>query len=389
MCIFIGGIILHGELGVYVHIPFCKSKCYYCDFNSVACQAEENDYMEHLEKEIALYRGEIERRGIRTVFLGGGTPTAVSSKRIASVLKLLRDLNGDRDIEEVTIEGNPATFTREKLLDYASSGVNRVSLGVQSLNDKLLKEIGRTHSAEDVYSTVALIRECGIENINLDIMFGLPNQRYADVEETVLKAMELGVEHISYYSLKLEEGTRLYELEEKNMLELPDEDEERAMYHGISKLLEERGYAQYEISNYAKPGYECIHNLGYWKLRPYIGLGLSAASNTGGKRYSNTSGFEDYYRAIDSGERPVDRDSVDEIDGEMEMAEYMILGLRLNEGVLYSDFYERYGKSVDSVYGETMAEFKKRNMLELDGGRVKLTETGRDLSNQLFAELLP
>lgn len=379
-----------GKLGIYIHIPFCKSKCYYCDFNSSADSFEnESRYMEYLKREIELYRREIEKLGIKTIFFGGGTPTVVSSKAIRGVLETLYEINGSRDIEEVTIEGNPSTFTEEKLRDYTAAGIDRVSLGVQSLDDTLLKEIGRVHSASDVYETVKLLREYKFSNINLDIMFGLPNQSYSDVEDTIMKVLELGVEHISYYGLKLEEGTVLYKREADGDLALPDEDEERKMYHEIISLLKSNGYSQYEISNFSKEGHECIHNLGYWKLRPYIGLGLSAASNIEKMRYSNVESFTDYFKAVDSGEKPIAIETVEEIDGEMEMAEYMILGLRLNEGVRLSDFKDRFGFEVDELYGETVEKYIERGLLERGNDRLKLSGKGQDLSNQLFAELLP
>lgn len=382
---------MKNALGIYIHIPFCSSKCYYCDFNSSPEKLDRvEEYFNSLLKEIDFYESEIRKCGINTVFIGGGTPTVVDSKYIGKLLEKLYMMNKDHSpIKEITIEGNPATFTADKVKDYIRVGINRFSMGVQSFNDRLLKKIGRSHTEKDVYDSVETLRAFGAKNINLDIMFGLPDQTYDDVLESIEKAIKLKVEHLSYYSLKLEEGTVLYDLDKRDYLNFPDEDTERKMYHDVKKILERYGYDHYEISNFSKKGYESVHNIGYWELKPYIGLGLSAASNIYKKRYSNVEDFDEYIRLIQKGVKPISNESIEEIDKKMEMAEYLILGLRLSRGISIKEFKKRFDTDIFELYENVISKYERLKIIEVDSEKIKLTDRGLDLSNQLFSELLP
>lgn len=374
-------------LGVYIHIPFCISKCHYCDFNSHSNKDNLVDrYISALKDEVSMYGEEL--RDVRTVFIGGGTPTCIDSGHIVEVMNELYKYADRNLIEEITIEGNPKTFTEDKLIDYVSSGINRLSIGVQSLDDEMLNRIGRAHDRADVYSTLSLVKR-HIENVNLDIIFGLPDQTEENLVDTLNQAVNLGVNHISFYALKLEEGTVFYREESEGRLNLPDEEAERRMYHLGKAILEESGYMQYEISNFAKRGFESKHNLIYWNVDPYIGLGLSAASNLDGLRYSNVDSFEDYFEMVQRHEKPIAKETIEAIDRDMEIAEYSMLRLRLNEGIVKSDFKLRFGVDIGDVYGAAIDKYLKRELLQEDGDRICLTELGLDLSNQVFSELLP
>lgn len=378
------------ELGIYVHIPFCCSKCYYCDFNSYVNQLDITQrYVEYIKKEIDLYSDKGDQCSVKTIFFGGGTPSLIDGKYIYEIIEHIKKTFKADSIEEITIECNPKTLDDEKLAIYIRSGVNRISLGLQTLNNKLLKSIGRIHSVEDFYETYSLVRKWGIENVNVDIMFNLPQQSLKDIEDTLKGIIDLGVEHISYYSLKLEENTPFYSLYNKEKLTLPDEETEREMYSRGIDILEENHYTHYEISNFAKKGYECKHNLIYWQVKPYIGLGLSAHSNMDGKRYGNVTSFKDYFEKIDLGVIPIEEE--ENIDDEMEMAEYMILGLRLMEGVDCQLFSQRFGKDVFELYGEKLVLLERQGLLDISEDRknISLTKRGFDLSNQVFMELLP
>ena len=281
------------DLALYIHIPFCKSKCSYCDFLSFADKDEKiEDYINALLTELKLYKDKLSNYQIKTIFIGGGTPTNINAVYIEKILNYINKNYNVENLEEVSIESNPGTLNKEKIKTYIRAGINRVSLGVQSLNDDILSSIGRIHTSKDFYNSFKLLREMGIKNINVDLMFGLPSQSMEDVVYSLEKMIDLGVEHISYYGLILEEGTKLYDLYEKDKIVLPTEEKERQMYHNIVRILDNNGYNHYEISNFSMPGYECKHNLVYWDINPYLGIGLNSHSNTDGKRFSNTIDIE-------------------------------------------------------------------------------------------------
>lgn len=376
------------ELAVYIHIPFCKSKCHYCDFLSFPNKNDVMDkYFDYLNKEIALYSEMVKDYSVKTIFLGGGTPSNVESKYIFDILNSIHKKFNIDKVNEVTIEVNPKTVNEDKLKIYKNIGINRISMGAQTLNDNLLKEIGRVHTVRDFYDSFNLIRSFGFENLNIDLMFNLPKQTLSDVVSTLAVVSKLDVEHISFYSLILEEGTRFYKRYSEGKLDLPDEELEREMYHRGIQVLKSHGYKHYEISNFAKPGYECKHNLFYWKVKPYIGLGLGAHSNINGLRYWNEENFENYFDSLENGKLPIA--GSEKIDNAMEMAEYLILGLRLVDGVKLDDFYDRFHISIDSIYGSVLKKHEKSGLIYTDGDRIRLTSKGLDLSNIVFVDLLP
>lgn len=377
------------DLSIYIHIPFCYSKCHYCDFNSVTDEREIEKYISYLKREIDLYSDELRKYRLRTVFFGGGTPSFIDEKYIVDVLSHLYTKIEKSSLIEVTIESNPKTLNLKKLNTYKSIGVNRISLGVQTLNNSLLKAIGRGHTSEDFYETYKLLKECGFKNINVDIMFNLPGQTTDDLKDTLEKIIELDIPHISLYSLSIEEGTPFFDMEAKGEISLSSEEVERDMYHDAIKLLKQNNFNHYEISNFAKDGHECSHNLAYWKLRPYVGLGLSAHSNINNYRYGNVSKFIDYFNLINEVKFPIDGYTKEYIERNMEIAEYVILGLRLSDGIDKIEFKNRYNLDVRDVFKGKLEKFKSEDLIHEDEFKIRLTEKGFDLSNLVFMEVLP
>lgn len=375
------------KMGLYIHIPFCISKCFYCDFNSWDDNWEIVDkYIAYIKKEINMYADKLKDYIIDTIFFGGGTPSAIDGKYIYNILEhVYQNFNVGRELE-VTLEGNPKTFDQEKLSIYKSSGINRISLGVQSLNDGILKSIGRIHDSKDVLNTYNAIRKKGFKNVNFDIMFNLPDQKIYDVLETLKKSIEMGVEHISFYSLKIEEGTPFHNMYLKHQIKLPDEDDERRMYHQGIELLKKNGIKQYEISNFAKDGYLCRHNLMYWEIKPYLGIGVGAYSNLFNKRWGNKEKIMDYFNDIDNNMCPISE--TEYIDYQMEISEYIILGLRLNKGINYDSFFRRFNVDIESLFGNKIEKLKKQGLIVQEGPVLKLTSIGLDFSNIVFGDFL-
>ncbi|NLJ78543.1 MAG: oxygen-independent coproporphyrinogen III oxidase [Tissierellia bacterium] len=376
------------DLAIYIHIPFCSSKCYYCDFISFPGMEDRMDeYMNYMMKEMDLYREVLSGYNIRTIFIGGGTPSHIDGRHIYNVLEYIHSNFNCNGLEEITMESNPESLDEEKLNIYAQAGIDRISIGLQSLDDGLLKGIGRCHNAKDFYRAYDLVRKVGFEDVNLDLMFGLPNQSLRDCRDTLEEAISLDSEHISLYSLILEEGTPMDRWYEDGRIELPDDELERDMYHMGQELLRTRGYHQYEISNFCKEGFECKHNLYYWKLKPYIGFGLSAHSNMDSRRFWNYSSFEGYYNSLDKGSFPIEGE--EHIDTELEMAEYMIMGLRMIKGIDRNEFHNRFHIDVEDIYGAVLEEYESRGLLDMDGGSIRFTPRGLDLSNLVYVDLLP
>lgn len=376
------------ELAMYIHIPFCISKCYYCDFNSYSDKNEYIlDYIKHVNNELKMYSKIVSKYKIKTIFIGGGTPSSIKASYIYEILKNIYKNFNVSDIIEVSIELNPKTVDDEKLKTYKEIGINRISIGCQSLQDKILKSIGRVHTSSDFHKTYELIIKHGFSNINVDLMFGLPEQSTNDVLSTLSDITSLEVNHISLYSLIIEEGTKFYNWYNNSKIKLPEEDEERNMYHQSIDYLKDQGYNHYEISNFAKSGFECEHNLFYWQLKPYIGIGLGAHSNIGGKRFWNYGDFESYFVNIRDGMLPISGEEV--INTEMEMAEFLILGLRLIKGISKKEFYQRFNISVDDVYGEVLKTHRESGLLYIDEEYIKFTSKGLDLANLVLVDLLP
>lgn len=402
------------KLELYIHIPFCVRKCAYCDFLSFA--APEQIYQEYVNKLIEEIYGQSENfkdYQVISVFVGGGTPSLLAPKLVEELFSVLRqnfDIAADA---EITIESNPGTLTMEKLETYLRSGINRLSLGLQSADDKELQFLGRIHSYDDFLKSYQKARQAGFNNINVDLMSALPGQDLMSWKTTLRKVLMLKPEHISAYSLIIEEGTPYYErygeegkhcLDESQSIwtgrgltgkrmrlsvlpDLPDEDTEREMYHVTKKLMEEHGYGRYEISNYSRPGYECLHNKGYWTGTEYLGLGLGASSYTFGYRYHNTDNMEEYLslNLLEAGAAARD---IQELTLEDRMEEFMFLGLRLMEGVSGTEFFSRFGQNMWNVYGKQIEKLERQGLLEVHKPEIRLTELGVDVSNMVLYEFL-
>lgn len=376
------------DLAIYIHIPFCQSKCYYCDFISFPNLDREIDfYINYLLREIENYENLLKHYNIKTIFIGGGTPSYLDAKYIYMILNSIYKKYNINKVEEITIEANPGTVDKEKLGIYKEAGINRISLGVQSLNDRLLKSIGRIHNSKDFYNTIEDIRKVGFQNINADLIFGLPGQSLRECEESLREIVKLDLEHISYYALILEENTLLEKWHSEGKVVLPDEELEREMYYLGKDILKANGYRHYEISNFAKKGYESKHNLFYWQLKPYIGFGLSSHSNLNNKRFWNTTNLKEYYNYIDYGKFPVVGEEY--INRETEIVEYLIMGLRLVDGIEKEEFFNRFNVPIEEIYGDVLIKHKNNGLLYIDEKSVRFTSKGLDLSNQLYIDILP
>ena len=364
---------------LYIHIPFCVKKCLYCDFLSFpADEKTKEKYIEALCDELLYIGSERCDKPLRSVFIGGGTPSVLPAEQTVRVMETVKSRFDLLPDAEVTIECNPGTLDEEKLKAYRECGINRLSIGLQSSHEKELKSLGRIHTYDDFVSCIRMAEEAGFTNINVDLMSGLPGQSESSFEETLRKVCTLSdcIKHISAYSLIVEEETPFGQMYEDGKLELPDEEEDRKMYHMTSRILKEYGFERYEISNYARPGYECIHNIGYWTGVEYFAAGLDAASFYGHCRYSDTPDMEEYLKDPLAG--PV---LIEKLDQSGLMSEYMILGLRLTEGVSVSGFENRFKTGMFDVYGKEIGRFVQDGLLEHTGDRIKLSEKGLDLAN--------
>lgn len=403
------------ELGLYIHIPFCVKKCDYCDFLSAPASNEvQEEYFEALLTEIGSYRGRMQDYIIPTVFFGGGTPSSVKAEYIIKVMEQIREVfNVDEKRLEATIEVNPGTISREKLLAYQKAGINRLSFGLQSVDDKELKLLGRIHSYEQFKENYLLARDLGFQNINIDLMSALPGQTLASWENTLFTVAALNPEHISAYSLIVEEGTEFFERYGEGKIgyqDLPDEDTDRLMYHRTKEILKTHGYHRYEISNYAKIGYECAHNSSYWIGTEYLGLGLGASSLLDGARIKKMHDIVQYIQSCKaykkgtimrnmrndvsiSHEAP-DADligivqSYDKLSLNQRMEEFMFLGLRMCYGISKNAFYYKFYRHLEDTYGGVIHELENKKLLVSNGDNIRLTEFGADVSNHVFAAFL-
>ncbi|GFR34524.1 radical SAM family heme chaperone HemW [Thermobrachium celere] len=364
--------------GLYVHIPFCKSKCFYCDFNSIVNDMLQDEYVDVLLKEI----DSLSEENFDTIFIGGGTPTILSIKNLQKLLNKLSRFNPI----EYTIEANPGTLNKEKLILLKNYGINRLSLGLQSVDDKMLKKLGRIHKYEDFLKNYFDARDVGFTNINVDIMFNLPNQTKEEFMFNLYELIKINPEHISCYSLIIEEGTKFYEMHVKNELMLLDEEEERLIYHEINNVLKQNGYIQYEISNYAKKGYECKHNIIYWTDEEYIGVGAGAHSYYEGKRFNNISNVYEYINKIKLYNSAVE-ECINLTEAE-HMSEFIFLGLRMNRGININQFKSKFNKDIMEIYSKEINELINNGLIEKVGENIRLTEKGRDLSNLVFVSFI-
>ncbi|APC07702.1 radical SAM family heme chaperone HemW [Neomoorella thermoacetica] len=370
---------------IYIHIPFCVRKCNYCDFISYPEQSPEvmAVYCRLLEEEMKLAAGTWQPGPAATVFLGGGTPTILPADLLERILVAVEGYFNRQPEAEVSVEANPGTITLEKLRVLRSAGVNRLSLGVQSFDDRLLKAMGRIHRRRDIYQAYHLARRAGFANINLDLIFGLPGQTLEDWQATLREALALQPEHLAAYSLQVEEDTPWGRLAAAGNLNLPGEELELAMYQEAREKLAAAGYQQYEISNFARPGHRCRHNVTYWLNHPYLGLGAAAASSWRGERWQNYKNLEQYGAALSAGQLP--RAEIEVTTPRQQMAETMFMGLRLLAGVNLQAFRQRFGKDAREVYAGEMERLLRAGLVEVRGHHLKLTERGLPLANEVFA----
>ena len=374
------------KISLYIHIPFCAQKCLYCDFPSFARKDHlRKAYIEALNKEIISLREKHNNLEINTIFIGGGTPSVLEADELECLLKEVAKLNMAKDIE-YSMECNPGNLTEEKLEVMKNYGVNRISMGLQAKQDNLLKGLGRIHNYKTFKENFLLAKKVGFNNINVDLMFGLPNQRLNEWEETLREIISLEPAHISAYSLIIEEGTAFYNLYENDKLKLPTEEEERKMYHLAKKILEENGFNQYEISNYAKEGKECRHNLAYWNMDNWIGVGSAAASYINGKRIKNISSVEEYINSINEKGEAVEEIINNSKNDNME--EFMFMGLRKINGIDENEFKNRFSMNINDVYGEILNKYIDEGLLIRKSGRIFLSEKGIEISNIIMADFL-
>lgn len=380
------------KLGIYIHIPFCKQKCFYCDFVSYANQDKYfQKYVQALNKEINNFIDNNEFE-VQTIYIGGGTPSLIDAKYIEEILHIFEKRNLLKEVKEVTIEVNPGTVTEEKLRNYKNSGVNRLSIGLQSTEDKILKQIGRIHCYDDFLNTYKIAREVGFKNINVDLMIGLPNQKIIDVKNSLEKIIKLEPEppnHISVYSLIVEENTPIEKMLESGELELPDEELERNMYWYVKNFLELNGYKHYEISNFAKIGNESKHNLDCWNQKEYVGFGVAAHSYIDDVRYGNIGNVEEYIKNCENGEFGKNK-VIDEVENDIfsKEKEFMLIGLRKIEGVLIQDFKNKFGENPIFVFKDELKKLVDENLLIVDFDRIKLTNKGLDLANIVWENFI-
>ena len=431
---------MNQNIELYIHIPFCVKKCEYCDFLSEAAgEVEQQEYVEALVQEIDMYQGQIKGDTVTSVFLGGGTPSILTENQITVLFAALKEAFTILPDAEITIEINPGAVTREKLRIYRGVGINRLSIGLQSTNNSELQKLGRIHTYEEFLQTYHMAREEMFDNINIDLISAIPGQTTVSWKQTINKVIQLSPEHISAYSLIIEEGTLFYELygsqtddamchelygsqtddiaryelqgnQNSNVSfmihcmqddKLPDEDEEREIYAMTKTLLEHAGYDRYEISNYAKPGYECRHNLGYWDRVQYLGIGLGSSSLIGNRRFSHIRDRSQYckqmrsYRTetrdgrfIENGIIPGITEDVEVLTFREQMEEYMFLGLRKMAGVSQQKFNHNFGVEMNEIYGEIIVKLLNQGLLTRKGDILSLTERGIDVSNRVLSEFL-
>lgn len=377
------------NLGLYLHIPFCIRKCKYCDFLSFACDDRKiySQYAAALMAEIRIRGQRFPFRDVDSIYIGGGTPSLLSAWDMGAILDCIRENFHVTDRAEITVEANPATLTDEKLDRYLRKGVNRLSIGVQSFDNSILQTLGRIHNKNDAFYAYQRAKKAGFENINLDLMFGIPGQTMKVWKETVRQCIFLEPAHISLYSLQVEEGTPIYDLIRNGVLEPTPEIVDREMYHTALKMMKHAGYHQYEISNCARRGMESRHNLKYWSYEEYLGIGLGASSFADGSRFRNCSRMRDYIKALKASTEPIDVSTVEDFSKREEMGVFMFTGLRKADGVRLSVFRQLFGEDLFSVYDKSILN-KYKGLLIYSGDRLYLSERGMDLSNQIMMEFV-
>jgi len=371
----------------YLHIPFCEHICHYCDFNKVFLKGQPVDeYLKALDQEIRMTVNQFPTGNLETIFVGGGTPTSLNEQQLYRFCDSINRNLPKSETMEFTFEANPGDLTKEKLEILKDAGVNRLSLGVQTFNEELLKKIGRVHKAKDVYQTIDNAKKIGFENISIDLIFSLPTQTIRDFKESLTEAFSLDITHYSAYSLIIEPKTVFYNLLKKGKLPSPGEDVEAAMYELLMEEMEKHGFSQYEISNFSKPGFESRHNLTYWNNESYYGFGAGAHSYLNGVRRSNTGPLKRYMDQIISGELPViDEHQTTKVE---QMEEEMFLGLRKTRGVSVPHFMEKFAVDPQQLFEQEIAELTNKQWLEVEKNHIFLTKKGRLLGNEVFQAFL-
>ena len=384
---------MNDEIGVYIHIPFCLSKCYYCNFCSYEKKEEYiNEYIDALLNEILYNSDLLSNKKIKTIYIGGGTPSYIDSKYIVKIMSVLSMFLIDKDIE-ITIEINPNSLNEEKLCDYISCGINRFSIGLQSVYDDVLKSIGRVHTYNDFLKCMELFNKKNIENVSVDLIYPLPNQDYTrfkdEIDQIIKLSKKYPLKHISVYNLELHEGLNLEFLIKEGYLSLSDEDEEYKMTEYLNSCFEKNGFNKYEISNYSLKGYESKHNLNYWNQGEYLGFGLGSSSFMAGVRYTNTKNIDEYIKYYCKNDNNV---CVRNIDEEMDMLdlmkEYVMLRLRLSEGVIIQDFKRKYGKDIFEIFSSELNELKNMGLINILDNNICLTKRGEEVANIVFEKFI-
>ena len=388
-------------VAVYVHIPFCLSKCNYCDFNTYeGIESLMPSFVDALLSEIGLWGKRLDRPDVSTVFFGGGTPSYLPSGSITLLSERLREATNIAPSAEMTLEANPDDVNAEKADAWLKAGFNRISIGIQSFDDRILLALSRRHGSKQARLAVATARSAGFENINIDLMFGLPNQSLTVWEHSLKRAIELETDHLSLYGLQIEPGTPLQRDIKRGTVPTPDDDLAADMYEMAMDYLSETGYEHYEISNWCKPGFRSRHNLAYWLNQPYLGVGPGAHSSMMGRRFANMKSPRRYISAIASANSsdavaltPINPgviavDFVEVTSFEMAMAETMMLGMRLSEGMAKSEFERRFGISMSDVYGQEISKLVSTGLIEDDGDRIRLTRHGKLLGNNVFESFI-
>lgn len=378
---------MSNKIGLYIHIPFCKRKCFYCDFVSYQNKEELIDsYIESLKQEIRMVSKYCNSYKFTTIYIGGGTPTYLGITHLCNVLNECNSYLNLEDVSEISIESNPGTINMDNLKILKSIGINRLSIGLQATQNDLLHRLGRIHTFEEFMESYLSARKAGFKNINIDLIFGLPGQTILEWENTLKSIIDLKPEHISCYSLKIEEKTPYFELYNRGLIKLPSEDEEREMYHLAILLLQTYNYIHYEISNFCLPGYECKHNIGYWQHEEYIGIGVGAHSYFQNIRFHNEISIENYINEIKKGNLP--RRELQIIDIKEAMSEFIILGLRLIKGINKLRFKQKFGIDIELIYKDKIEKLVNLGLLENDKDYIKLTLKGIDLANQVMIEFI-
>jgi putative oxygen-independent coproporphyrinogen III oxidase len=372
---------------VYIHIPFCTNKCHYCDFNSFVLKGQPvMDYLEALEREMEATVKLHPPGSIDTIFVGGGTPTVLTPEQMDYFLRSVRTyFKPNLEHVEFTMEANPGTTDADKLRVMKQGGVNRISFGVQSFDNTLLHTIGRIHQTDDVYRSLELARQAGFENLSIDLMFGLPNQTLETLNRSIDEALTLQLPHYSIYALKVEENTLFHTLYQKEQLPLPSEDDELEMYHLTMNRFKQAGYDQYEISNFAKPGFESRHNNTYWRNEDYYGIGAGAHGYAHRQRHVNVKGVQEYIEATRIGLPILEQHPISQTEA---MEDFMMVGLRLLEGVSEDRFYRQFGVSMVHIFKETLNQLEERELIIRTGEGYKLSEKGLIFGNDVFASFL-